>query len=155
MPRRLHKPTYEPEDDCRTPVTFSAVLLQNGEVQAKTAFLVHRSHLETDHQLLSGREDVLRKGNGALEVARNTTVLDASVLLDKNLSVFLQGLKADQLDGSQLLGRRWRKSTTSAACPTPTARISEGDHESATSLLAPLPRQVFFTEIGAARGTAS
>jgi hypothetical protein len=34
-------------------------------VQAKTAFLVYRSHLETDHQLLSGcREDVLRKVNG-------------------------------------------------------------------------------------------
>jgi hypothetical protein len=69
---------------------------------------------------------VLREGNGALEVARPTIVLDASVLLDKNLSVFREGLKADQLDGSQLLGRRWRKSTTSAACPTPTARISEG-----------------------------
>jgi hypothetical protein len=31
---------------------------------------------------------VLREGNGALEVARPTIVLDASVLLDKNLSVF-------------------------------------------------------------------
>ena len=131
------------------------MLLQNGEVQAKTAFLVHRSHLETDHQLLSGREDVLRKGNGALEVARNTTVLDASVLLDKNLSVFLQGLKADQLDGSQLLGRRWRKSTTSAAAGHQPRGSQRGDQESATSLFAPLPRLVFFTEIGTARGTAS
>jgi hypothetical protein len=42
-----------------------------------------------DHQLLSGcREDVPRKGNGELEVGRRTIVLDASVLLDKNLSVF-------------------------------------------------------------------
>ena len=77
-------------------------------MQAKTAFLAYRSHLETDHRLLSGRcEDVQRKGSGALEVTRRTIVLDASVLLDKSLSVFLQGLKADQLDGSELLGRRW------------------------------------------------
>jgi 3-phenylpropionate/cinnamic acid dioxygenase small subunit len=64
--------------------------LENGEVAARTAFLVYRSHLETDHQLLSGcREDVLRKVNGAWKVARRTIVLDANVLLDKNLSVFL------------------------------------------------------------------
>jgi len=63
---------------------------ESGEVEAKTAFLVYRSHLETDHQLLSGcREDVLRKVNGAWKVARRTIVLDANVLLDKNLSVFL------------------------------------------------------------------
>ena len=69
---------------------LEAVLLENGEVQAKTAFLVYRSHLETDHQLLSGcREDLLRKVNGAWKVSRRTIVLDANVLLDKNLSVFL------------------------------------------------------------------
>src|SRR4029077_9818568 len=45
---------------------LAAAPLENGEVEAKTAFLVYRSHLETDHQLLSGcREDVLRKVNGA------------------------------------------------------------------------------------------
>jgi 3-phenylpropionate/cinnamic acid dioxygenase small subunit len=62
----------------------------NGEVGTRTAFLVYRSHLETDSQLLSGyREDVLRKAGGAWKVARRTIVLDANVLLDKNLSVFL------------------------------------------------------------------
>ncbi|MGH7334628.1 MAG: aromatic-ring-hydroxylating dioxygenase subunit beta [Candidatus Rokuibacteriota bacterium] len=62
----------------------------NGEVQAKTAFLVYRSHLETDQQLLAGsREDVLRQVAGAWKVARRTIVLDANVLLDKNLSIFL------------------------------------------------------------------
>jgi 3-phenylpropionate/cinnamic acid dioxygenase small subunit len=66
------------------------VLLEDGEARAKTAFLIYRSHLETDHQLLSGcREDVLRKVNGAWKVARRTIVLDANVLLDKNLSVFI------------------------------------------------------------------
>jgi 3-phenylpropionate/cinnamic acid dioxygenase small subunit len=62
----------------------------DAEVGARTAFLVYRSHLETDSQLLSGyREDVLRKVSGAWKVARRTIVLDANVLLDKNLSVFL------------------------------------------------------------------
>src|SRR5882762_10900573 len=43
----------------------------NGEVQARTAFLVYRSHLETDHQLLSGsREDVLRQVAGGWKVAK-------------------------------------------------------------------------------------
>ena len=69
---------------------LEAALLENGEVEARTAFLVYRSHLETDSQLLSGcREDVLRKVNGAWQVKKRTIVLDANVLLDKNLSVFL------------------------------------------------------------------
>ena len=63
--------------------------LDNGEVQARTAFLVYRSHLETDQQLFAGsREDVLRQVNGAWKVAKRTIVLDANVLLDKNLSIF-------------------------------------------------------------------
>ena len=63
--------------------------LDNGDVRAKTAFLVYRSHLETDQQLFAGsREDVLRPVDGAWKVAKRTIVLDANVLLDKNLSVF-------------------------------------------------------------------
>ena len=69
---------------------LEATPLDSGEVAARTAFLVYRSHLETDHQLLSGyREDGLRKVSGGWKVARRTIVLDANVLLDKNLSVFL------------------------------------------------------------------
>jgi len=69
---------------------LEATRLPSGEVQARTAFLVYRSHLETDHQLLSGyREDVLRRTRDGWKVARRTIVLDANVLLDKNLSVFL------------------------------------------------------------------
>lgn len=64
--------------------------LGDGGVKAKTAFLVYRSHLETDHQLLSGsREDVLRRSADGWKIARRTIVLDANVLLDKNLSIFL------------------------------------------------------------------
>ena len=44
---------------------------------AKFAFLVCRSHRETDHQLLSGcREDVLRKVKGAWKVGQNPHQLD-------------------------------------------------------------------------------
>jgi 3-phenylpropionate/cinnamic acid dioxygenase small subunit len=69
---------------------LEAAWLENGEVRARTAFLVYRSHLETDHQLLSGcREDLLRKVDGGWKVAKRTIMLDANVLLDKNLSVFL------------------------------------------------------------------
>ncbi len=64
--------------------------LATDEARVKTAFLVYRSHLETDRQLLAGsREDVLRRVNGAWRVAKRTILLDANVLLDKNLSVFL------------------------------------------------------------------
>ena len=90
MPRRLHKPTYEPDDDVAPPSSLQRYYSENGEVRAKAAFLVYRSHLDTDHQLLSGwREDVLRKLNGAWKVKGRTIVLDANVLLDKNLSGFL------------------------------------------------------------------
>ena len=61
-----------------------------GDVQAKTGFLVYRSHLETDQQVLAGsREDVLRRVGETWKVAKRTIVLDANVLLDKNLSIFL------------------------------------------------------------------
>lgn len=69
---------------------LEATPLTGGEVATRTAFLVYRSHLETDHQLLSGgREDVLRRVGDAWRIARRTILLDANVLLDKNLSVFL------------------------------------------------------------------
>jgi 3-phenylpropionate/cinnamic acid dioxygenase small subunit len=63
--------------------------LDNGEVRTKTAFLIYRSHLETDQQIFAGsREDVLRQVSGAWKVARRTILLDANVFLDKNLSIF-------------------------------------------------------------------
>ena len=63
---------------------------ENGEVWAKTAFLVYRSHLETDQDIYSGsREDILRPdGNGSWKIARRTIILDANVLLSKNISIF-------------------------------------------------------------------
>src|SRR5499426_3419659 len=63
--------------------------LANGEVKARTAFLIYKSHLETEQNLYAGsREDILRRVNGAWKVSKRTIVLDANVLLDKNLSIF-------------------------------------------------------------------
>jgi 3-phenylpropionate/cinnamic acid dioxygenase small subunit len=63
--------------------------LANGEVQARTAFILYRSHHETEENIFAGsREDVLRQVAGQWKIARRTIVLDANVILAKNLSVF-------------------------------------------------------------------
>lgn len=63
--------------------------LDNGEIRAKTAFLVYRSHLETEQAIYAGgREDTLRMVNGQWKIAKRVIVLDANVILAKNLSVF-------------------------------------------------------------------
>jgi 3-phenylpropionate/cinnamic acid dioxygenase small subunit len=63
--------------------------LPNGEIQAKTAFILYRSHHETDENIFAGsREDVLRQVAGQWKIARRIIVLDANVILAKNLSVF-------------------------------------------------------------------
>jgi len=62
---------------------------EDGELKALTAFLIYRSHLETDEDLYSGyREDILRRTPDGLKIARRTIVLDANVILTKNISVF-------------------------------------------------------------------
>jgi 3-phenylpropionate/cinnamic acid dioxygenase small subunit len=61
----------------------------NGEVWAKSAFLVYRSHLETDQEFYSGyREDILRPDGDSFKIAERTIILDANVLLSKNISIF-------------------------------------------------------------------
>ena len=63
--------------------------LPHGEVQAKTAFILYRSHHETEENIFAGsREDVLRQVAGQWKIARRVIVLDANVILAKNLSVF-------------------------------------------------------------------
>ena len=63
--------------------------LSNGDVQARTAFILYRSHHETDENIFAGsREDVLRRVDGQWKITRRTIVLDANVILAKNLSVF-------------------------------------------------------------------
>jgi 3-phenylpropionate/cinnamic acid dioxygenase small subunit len=63
--------------------------LAPSEVKAKSRFLIYRNRLETETDLLVGkREDVLRKVDGSWKIARRKIVLDQSVLLVKNLTVF-------------------------------------------------------------------
>jgi 3-phenylpropionate/cinnamic acid dioxygenase small subunit len=59
------------------------------EVTVKSRFLVYRNRVETETDLLVGkREDVLRRVDGHWRIARRKIVLDQSVLLTKNLTVF-------------------------------------------------------------------
>lgn len=63
--------------------------LGENEAKAVTAFIVYKSHLETDQDLYAGsREDILRREDGRWKVASRTIILDANVLLSKNISVF-------------------------------------------------------------------
>ena len=58
-------------------------------VKAKTAFILYRSHHETDENIFAGsREDELRRADDGWKIARRTIVLDSNVILAKNLSVF-------------------------------------------------------------------
>lgn len=61
----------------------------NDEVTVKTAFILYRTHHETDENIFAGsREDILRRVDGAWKIAKRIIVLDSNVILAKNLSVF-------------------------------------------------------------------
>ena len=63
--------------------------LPEGDLKAKTAFILYRSHHETDENIFAGsREDHLREEDGRWKIYKRTIVLDANVILAKNLSVF-------------------------------------------------------------------
>ena len=63
--------------------------LPDGDIRSKTAFILYRSHHETDENLFSGsREDHLRKEDGRWKIYKRVIVLDSNVILAKNLSVF-------------------------------------------------------------------
>ena len=56
----------------------------------KSRFLVHRNRLETETDFFVGRrEDTLRRVGGGLRIARRKIIIDQSVLLAKNLTIFL------------------------------------------------------------------
>jgi 3-phenylpropionate/cinnamic acid dioxygenase small subunit len=60
------------------------------EVETRCNFLVYRTRMEKDEDLFVGsREDVLRRVEGGLKIARRTIVLDQAVLAAKNISIFL------------------------------------------------------------------
>jgi 3-phenylpropionate/cinnamic acid dioxygenase small subunit len=59
------------------------------EVTVRSRFLVYRNRVETETDFLVGRrDDILRRVDGEWKIARRQIVLDQSVLLAKNLTVF-------------------------------------------------------------------
>ena len=59
------------------------------EVGVKSRFLIYRNRVETETDFLVGkREDLLRRVDGEWRIARRKIILDQSVLLAKNLTVF-------------------------------------------------------------------
>ena len=63
--------------------------LSNGEVKARTAFILYRSHHETEENIFAGyRDDLLRPVDGDWKIAHRTIVLDSNVIMAKNLSIF-------------------------------------------------------------------
>ena len=76
----------------RTPCLHDPVhALDDGQAMRVTSrFFVYRNRLETETDLLVGRrEDTLRRTGGRLLVARRKIILEQSVLMAKNLTVFL------------------------------------------------------------------
>lgn len=60
-----------------------------GEYAVTSAFLLHRNRLEDETDTFTGlRHDRLRRTDGGLQVCRRRVLLDQSVVLAKNLSVF-------------------------------------------------------------------
>jgi 3-phenylpropionate/cinnamic acid dioxygenase small subunit len=66
-----------------------SVLAEGAKATTKCRFIVYRNRLESETDLLVGRrEDTLTRVNGELKIARRKIILDQSVLLAKNLTMF-------------------------------------------------------------------
>ncbi len=65
-------------------------LAEGDAMRVKCRFFVYRNRLENETDTLVGRrEDTLRRVAGELRIARRKIVIEQSVLLAKNLTVFL------------------------------------------------------------------
>jgi 3-phenylpropionate/cinnamic acid dioxygenase small subunit len=66
-----------------------ASLGEGERAMTKCRFIVYRNRVEDETDLLVGRrEDTLVRRNGALKISRRKIILDQSVLLAKNLTMF-------------------------------------------------------------------
>jgi 3-phenylpropionate/cinnamic acid dioxygenase small subunit len=77
----------------RTRHLISNIEVEPGEIASEirvySNFLVYRNRSETEQDFYVGcRQDVLRKVDGAWKIARRTVILDQTVLLAKNVSIF-------------------------------------------------------------------
>jgi 3-phenylpropionate/cinnamic acid dioxygenase small subunit len=68
----------------------TATLDEGAAMRVSSRFFVYRNRIETETDVLVGRrEDMLRRVGGALKVARRKIIIEQSVLMAKNLTVFL------------------------------------------------------------------
>src|SRR5262245_58291252 len=66
-----------------------STLAEGARSTTKCRFIVYRNRLESETDLLVGRrEDTLTRARGQLKLARRKIILDQSVLLAKNLTMF-------------------------------------------------------------------
>ena len=66
-----------------------SVLADGAKATTKCRFIVYRNRLESETDFLVGRrEDTLMRVNGELKITRRKIILDQSVLLAKNLTMF-------------------------------------------------------------------
>jgi 3-phenylpropionate/cinnamic acid dioxygenase small subunit len=66
-----------------------SALAEGARATTKCRFIVYRNRLESETDLLVGRrEDTLTRLDGRLKLARRKIILDQSVLLAKNLTMF-------------------------------------------------------------------
>lgn len=66
-----------------------STLAEGAKATTKCRFIVYRNRLESETDLLVGRrEDTLTRLGGRLKLARRKIILDQSVLLAKNLTMF-------------------------------------------------------------------
>lgn len=64
-------------------------LLDDQSITVRSHFFVYRNRLETETDILVGRrEDTLRRTNEELRIVRRRILIDQSVLMAKNLTVF-------------------------------------------------------------------
>ena len=76
----------------RTLVSNIVVELTNNsdEFQVYSLVTLHRNMNEDDeHTMVGHREDLLRRVNGVLKLARRKVILDQNILLNKKLNTFL------------------------------------------------------------------
>jgi 3-phenylpropionate/cinnamic acid dioxygenase small subunit len=85
----IHWAEEPPSRICHIISNVQIMPARTGEVDVRSRFIVYRNRVETETDFLVGkREDLLRRVNGDWRIARRKIILDQSVLLAKNLTMF-------------------------------------------------------------------
>ena len=85
----VHWAEQPPSRTCHMVSNVQILESRPDELAVKSRFLLYRNRVETETDFLVGkREDLLRRVDGHWRIARRKIILDQSVLLAKNLTVF-------------------------------------------------------------------